>query len=304
MNVIITCAVNGSGDHKINPALPVTAKQIADSALEAAKAGAAVLHMHARDHETGKPSVVGSDQERACYREIVERIREKNTDVIINLTTGPGGNFVAGDPDPTKAGPGTTLTTTDRRIGHVEELRPELCSLDAGSMDKGDNIFLNPERHVREALRRIQAVGVRPEFEVFEPGHLMFLRSLIDEGLVQAPPIIQLCLGYQWGVPANPETLLYMRNLLPPGAVWMAFGKGLAEFPMLAQSVLMGGNVRCGLEDTPWIAPGELAPSNAAMIDKAVKLLSTLQCAPASPAEARRAMGLKAAPREAAVAAG
>ena len=292
MSVIITCAVNGSGDHTANPALPTTAKAIAESALDAAKAGAAVLHMHSRDPLTGKPSVVGSDEELATYREVVERIRERNSEVILNLTTGPGGNFVVGDVEPTKAGPGTTLTTTDRRIRHVEELRPDICSLDVGSMDKGDNIYLNAEKHVRASLARIRKIGVRPEFEVFEPGHMMFLRSLIEEGLVDAPPIVQICLGYSWGAPATPESVLYMKNLLPPGAVWIAFGKALNEYPIMAQAVILGGHVRCGLEDTPWIAPGELAPSNAAMIEKAVKLLSCLNTSPATPAEARKIMGL------------
>jgi uncharacterized protein (DUF849 family) len=292
MKIVVTNAVNGSGPI-VNPALPITPSQIADSALEAAKAGAAVVHIHARDPETGKPSVVGSVEERASFREIVERIRERNSDLIINLTTGPGGNFVLGDPDPSRAGPGSTLTTTDRRMAHVEELRPEICSLDMGSMDKGKNVYINAEKHVRESLRRIQAVGVKPEMEIFDAGHLLFARSLLNEGLFEPPPIIQICLGMIWGAPATTETMLYLRGLLPPDAVWMSFGKDLAQFPMIAQTVLLGGHVRVGLEDTAWIEPGELAPSNAALVDRTVKLLDLIHASPASPNEARQILGLK-----------
>jgi uncharacterized protein (DUF849 family) len=287
--VIITCAVTGGGDPRVNPAIPITPKQIAESSLEAANAGAAVAHIHVRDPESGRQSM-----EFAHYREVVERIREKNPNLILNLTTGLGGNMVPGHPDPRTFGEGSTLTTTDRRLAHIEALKPELCSLDMGSMNKGAEIFINSERHLREAAKRLRAAGVKPELEVFEPGHLMFTRQLIEEGLIDAPPLIQICLGMIWSAPATPETMLYMRGLLPPGAVWITFGKGLTQFPMMAQGVLLGGHVRIGFEDTPWLAPGELAPSNAALVEHAAKIITLLHQSPASPKEARAIMGLPA----------
>lgn len=280
--------MTGGGDPSVNPAIPITPKQIAESSLAAADAGAAIAHIHVRDPKTGKQSM-----EFDHYREVVERIREKNPRLILNLTTGLGGNMVPGDPDPRVFAEGSTLTSTDRRLSHVEKLKPELCSLDMGSMNKGREVFINSERHLREAVTRLRAAGVKPELEVFEPGHLMFTRQLIEEGMIDPPPVIQICLGMIWSAPATPETMLYMRGLLPPGAVWITFGKGLSQYPMLAQGVLLGGHVRIGFEDTAWLAPGELAPSNAALIERAVKLIALLHKSPATPDEARAIMGLR-----------
>lgn len=287
MKVIVTCAVTGGGDPRVNPAIPITPKGIADSALEAGRAGAAIAHIHVRDPQTGAPSMM-----LAHYREVVERIRDKNPDLIINLTTGLGGNVVLGSPEPRQFAEGTSLVDTDRRIGHVEVLKPELCSLDMGSMNKGSVIFINSEPHLRETARRLRAAGVKPELEVFEPGHLMFTRQVIEEGLIDPPPLIQICLGMAWSAPAMPETMLYMRSLLPQGAVWVTFGKGPAHYEMVAQGVLLGGHIRVGFEDNAWLSPGELAPSNAALVDKAVKIISLLDKSLATPTEARQIMGL------------
>ena len=287
--VVVTCAVNGGGDAKANPAIPITPKEIAASAVEAARAGAAVAHIHARDPQSGAASM-----DFAHYREAVNLIRQSGVDVILNLTTGPGGTFYPANPDPTRAAPGTTLTTTDKRIGHVEELKPELCSLSMGSNNKGDPIYINPERHIRESLQRFRVAGVKPEFEVFDTGHIMYTRDLIERGLIDQPAVIQICLGLTWSAPATPETLMCMKNLLPANSVWFAFGKGAMMFPMVALTVVLGGHIRVGLEDTPWIAEGKLAPSNTALVEKAVAVMSALDAEPASPAEARRILGLPA----------
>src|ERR1700728_2042758 len=174
--VIVTCAVNGGGDPKANPAIPITPAQIADASIQAARAGAAVAHIHARDLNTGQGSM-----DVALYREAVNRIRDSGVDVILNITTGPGGTFYPDDNDPTRAAPGTTLMTTDRRIAHVEELKPEICSLSMGSNNKGDPIYINPEKHIRDCLERFRAAGIKPEFEVFEPGHIVYTCDLIKK---------------------------------------------------------------------------------------------------------------------------
>ncbi|MCJ2038960.1 3-keto-5-aminohexanoate cleavage protein [Methylobacterium sp. E-041] len=287
---VITCALTGSFDTPSkNPAVPVSPEAIARSALEAAEAGAAVVHVHVRHPETAAPSM-----ELAHYREVVERIRERNADVILNLTTGAGGRFVPGASDPAAAGLGTLFETPAVRTRHVSALRPELCTLDVATMNFGENLFLNTPAHLRAMAEAIRAAGVRPEIEVFDLGHIALARHLIAEGHLAAPPLFQICLGIPWGAPADPETLVQMRARLPADAVWSAFGIGRAEFPMVALAASMGGNVRVGLEDNLYLARGRLAPSNAALVEKAVTLLSLIDCAPASPAEARAIFGLAA----------
>jgi uncharacterized protein (DUF849 family) len=286
---IITCALTGSFDTpKKNPAVPVSPEAIATSALDAAAAGAAIVHIHVRDPETGAPSM-----ELAHYREVVERIREKNTQVILNLTTGAGGRFVPGDPDPSVAGPGTTFVPPAARTRHVVELRPEICTLDIATMNFGEHLFLNTTAHLRAMAKAIGEAGVKPEIEVFDLGHIELARHLIAEGHLARPPLFQLCLGIPWGAPATPETLVAMRARLPEDAVWSAFGIGRAEYPMLAVAAGMGGHVRVGLEDNLYLSRGTLAPSNAALVEKAVSLLAHIDREPATPAEARGILGLK-----------
>jgi uncharacterized protein (DUF849 family) len=286
--VVITCALNGGGDVKSNPAIPTTPKAIAAAAIDAARAGAAVAHIHARDPNSGAASM-----DVAHYREAVMRIRDSGVDLILNLTTGPGGTFYPAHPDPTQSAPGTTLTTTDGRIRHVEELKPELCSLSMGSNNKGDPIYINPERHIRDSLERFRAAGVKPEFEIFDTGHIMYTHDLIEKGLIDSPAVMQICLGLTWSAPATPETLMLMKNLLPSDSVWFAFGKGLMMFPVVALTVILGGHIRVGLEDTPWLCEGTPAPSNTALVEKAVTIVSALDAEPASPQEARRLLGLR-----------
>lgn len=298
--VMISCAVTGSADTPArNSAVPVTPQQIAASAVEAARAGAAIVHIHVRDPHTARASMDAN-----LYREVVERIRSGGTDVVINLTTGPGARFVPGSDDPLAPGPGTTLRRPAERVRHVVELRPEICSLDMGSMNMGPYVFINTPAHLEAMAAAIRDAGVMPELEVFETGHLLLAKRLIETGHVKAPGLFQLCLGISWGQPATPEAMSYMRSLLPVGCTWFAFGISLHQFPMAAQAVLLGGHVRVGLEDNLYLERGRLAPSNAALVDKAARIVSILGEEVATPGEARDMLGLsggeRAVPRAAA----
>jgi uncharacterized protein (DUF849 family) len=287
--VMISCAVTGSADSPgKNPAVPVTPAQIAASCIDAAKAGAAIVHIHVRDPKTTKPSMDG-----AHYREVVERIRSSGTDVLINLTTGPGARFVHDPDDPTKAGPASTLRGPQERVRHVVELRPEICSLDMGSLNMGSRVFINTPDHLQTMAVAIRDAGVLPELEVFETGHLLLAKKFIEAGHVKAPGMFQICLGISWGQPATPEAMTYMRNLLPPTSPWFAFGISLHQFPMVAQTVLLGGHVRVGLEDNLYLEKGKLAPSNAALVEKAAHIIGVLGDTVATPAEARNILGVQ-----------
>jgi uncharacterized protein (DUF849 family) len=285
---VITCALTGSFDMPSkSPAVPVTPEQIANSALDAAKAGAAVVHIHVRDPKTTKPSM-----ELALYREVVERIREKNDEVVLNLTTGAGGRFIPDAAEPRKAGEGTTLTTPAVRLRHVEALRPEICTLDVATMNFGEHAFVNVPAHLREMADRAKAAGSKPEIEVFELGHIELAKRLIAEGHLAEPPLFQICLGIPYGAPARPEMLLLMRDQLPKNAAWSAFGISRAEFPIAAVAVAAGGNVRVGLEDNLYLSKGQLAPSNAALVERAATIIELLDGSVATPAEAREILGL------------
>jgi uncharacterized protein (DUF849 family) len=289
--VMIACAVTGSADTPSrNPAVPVTPQHIAASAIDAAKAGAAIVHIHVRDPKTTKPSM-----DPALYREVVERIRSSGSDVLINLTTGPGARFIPGDEEPLKPASGSTLTLPATRVRHVVELKPDICSLDMGSMNMGGQVFVNTPAHLEAMAVAIRDAGVTPELEVFEAGHLMLARKLIETGHVKAPGLFQICLGISWGQPATSEAVSYMRGLLPSGCVWFAFGISLHQFPIAAQTVLLGGHVRVGLEDNLYLEKGKLTPSNAALVEKAAKIVELLGDRVATPADARQMLGRKAA---------
>jgi uncharacterized protein (DUF849 family) len=286
--VIISCAVTGSADSPgKNPAVPVTPEQIAQSCIDAAKAGAAVVHIHVRDPKTTKPSMDG-----ALYREVVERIRASGTDVLINLTTGPGARFEHDPADPSKAGPASTMRGPQDRVRHIQELRPEICSLDMGSMNMGNRVFINTPAHLQAMAVAIREAGVLPELEVFETGHLLLAKKMIETGHIKPPGMFQICLGIAWGQPATPEAMSYMRSLLPAASPWFAFGISLHQFPMVAQAVLLGGHVRVGLEDNLYLEKGKLAPSNAALVEKAAHIIEVLGDQVATPAEARAILGL------------
>ena len=286
--VMISCAVTGSADTPgRNPAVPVTPAQIAASAIDAAKAGAAIVHIHVRDPKTTKPSMDG-----ALYREVVDRIKASGTDVLINLTTGPGARFVPGTDDPLKPAPGSTLAPPAARVRHVVELKPEICSLDMGSMNMGGQVFINTPAQLETMAAAIRDAGVMPELEVFEAGHLMLAKRMIETGHIRSPSLFQICLGISWGQPATPEALAYMRSLLPADCIWFAFGISLHQFPIAAQSVLLGGHVRVGLEDNLYLEKGKLTPSNAALVEKAAKIIEILGDQVATPAEARTLLKL------------
>jgi uncharacterized protein (DUF849 family) len=281
--VMISCAVTGSADTPSkNPAVPVTPEQIAQSSIEAAKAGAAIVHIHVRDPFTTQPSM-----DATLYREVVDRIRSSGVDVLINLTTGPGARFVPGVADPLKPGPATNLKLPEQRVQHIIDVRPDICSLDMGSMNMGSYVFINTPSYLEAMAIAIRDADVLPELEVFETGHLLLAKRMIETGHVKRPGMFQICLGIAWGQPATPEAMTYMRGLLPPGAPWFAFGISLHQFPMVAQAVLLGGHVRVGLEDNIYLGKGELAPSNAALVEKARRIIELLGDQVASPAEAR-----------------
>jgi len=286
--VMISCAVTGSADTPAkNPAVPVTPQQIAASALDAAKAGAAIVHIHVRDPQTTRPSM-----EVAHYREVVERIRGSGSDVLINLTTGPGARFIPGADDPLKPAPGSTLRPPQQRVRHVVDLKPEICSLDMGSMNMGGTVFVNTPATLEAMAIAIRDAGVMPELEVFEAGHLLLAKRMIENGHIKAPSLFQICLGISWGQPATPEAMSYMRNLLPADCTWFAFGISLYQFPMVAQAVLLGGHPRVGLEDNLYLEKGKLAPSNAALVEKAAKIVELMGDQVATPADARQILGL------------
>ena len=282
--VMISCAVTGSADTPgKNPAVPVTPSQIAQSAIDAGKAGAAIVHIHVRDPQTTRPSM-----EKALYSEVVERIRASGSDVLINLTTGPGARFTPGGDDPFKPGPATNMKLPAQRVEHIIELRPDICSLDMGSMNMGSYVFVNPPNYLEAMAVAIRDAGVIPELEVFEAGHLLLARRMIEAGHIKPPGMFQICLGIAWGQPATPEAMHYMRGMLPPASPWFAFGISLHQFPMVAQAVLLGGHVRVGLEDNIYLGKGQLAPSNAALVEKAAGIIEILGDYVATPAEARK----------------
>jgi uncharacterized protein (DUF849 family) len=284
---VITCALTGSFDTPSkNPAVPVTPVEIANSALDAAKAGAAVVHIHVRDPKTTKPSM-----ELALYQEVVDRIRDKNGDVVLNLTTGAGGRFAPDPAEPRKAGEGTTLTTPAIRMRHIEAIKPPICTLDVATMNFGETIFANTPSHLREMADRAKAVGAKPEIEVFDLGHIELAKRLIADGHLAEPPLFQICLGISYGAPATPETLIQMRDRLPKNAAWSAFGISRAEFPMVAVTVAAGGNVRVGLEDNIWLDRGVPA-TNASLTARAREVIERLGGRALTPAEAREKLGL------------
>jgi len=285
---IITCAVTGGDDTASRfSAVPVTPEQIARQSIDAAHAGAAIVHIHVRNPETGKPSM-----EFDLYRETVERIQSSGVDVIINLTTGPGARFIPSDSEVNTAASGSNLRPPEERVRHITLLKPELCTLDMGSLNFGKGALINVPQHVEVIARAIREAGVKPELEVFDTGHVALANRMIEQGHIPPNPLFQIVLGVPWGAPANPETMMHMRNLLPHGALWAAFGISRFEFPMVAQAALLGGHVRVGLEDNLYISKGQEASSNAVLVERAVKVLEAIDCRPATPSEARAILGL------------
>lgn len=288
--VIVTCAVTGAGETVgKHPAIPITPQQIAEACLEAAEAGAAITHIHVRDPKTGQGS-----RDPALYAEVVERVRERNQEVILNLTAGMGGDLVVDDEEPSRPAAGSDLVNAAVRLEHVELLKPEICTLDCGTMNFGDgnSVVVQTPNILRAMARRISELDVKPEMEVFDTGHLWFAKQLVAEGLIPEPPMFQLCLGIPWGAPADTRTMAHMAQQLPPGAVWAAFGISRMQMPMVAQAVLLGGHVRVGLEDNLYLERGVFA-SNGALVKKAVRIIRDLGARVCSPAEARHKLGIR-----------
>ena len=287
-DVIVSCAVTGAGDTAgRSEHVPVTPEQIAASALDAASAGAAIVHCHVRDLESGKGARTVD-----LYREVVERIREKNEEVVINLTAGMGGDLNVGpDDDPMAWQPGTDLVGGLERLAHVEAIRPDICSMDCGSLNFGDDneVYVSTPSMLRIMAKRVRELGVRPELEVFDTGNLWFAETMIAEGLIDAPYWIQLCLSIPYGTPLDIGILQAMVNRLPDEAEFTSFGLGAMQMPMATQSVMLGGHVRVGLEDNLYLERGVLA-TNAQLVSKAVMLIELMGARIQTPADARRTL--------------
>jgi uncharacterized protein (DUF849 family) len=291
-DVFITCAVTGAGDTTAkSPHVPVTPQQIAESAVDAARAGAAIVHIHVREPATGQGS-----RRTEYYAEVVERIRDSGTDVVINLTAGMGGDLVLGGheqvlpPNPV----GTDMAGARERLDHVRTVLPEICTLDCGTMNfasGGDYVMVNTPAVLREMAREVQALGVRPELEVFDSGHLVQVKELIRDGLLDDPVMIQLCMGIAYGAPDDPTTFMALVNNLPTGCVFSAFSISRMQLPFVAMAALAGGNVRVGLEDNLYSGPGTLA-TNADLVTKAVGVLDNMNVRVMSPNAVRDALRL------------
>ena len=288
--VFITCAVTGSGDTAgKSDKVPVTPKQIADDAVAAAKAGAAIAHCHVRDPETGAPA-----RDVALYREVVERIREADTDVVINLTAGMGGDIVIGSAEePLPLDASSDMVGASVRTEHVRELLPEICTLDCGTMNfsHGDYIMANTPSMLQAMAAQMKEAGVRPEIEVFDTGHLVLAKKLVDEGLIDDPVLVQLCMGIPYGAPDDVNTLMSLVNNMPEGWIFSAFSIGRNQLPYAALAPIVGGNVRVGLEDNLYLSKGELA-SNAQLVERAATILSSLNAKILSPGEVRKKLKL------------
>jgi uncharacterized protein (DUF849 family) len=287
----LTCAVTGSGSTQDrSPHVPRSPEQIAESAVDAAKAGAAVVHCHVREPDSGQPS-----RRTDLYREVVDRIRDADTDVVINLTTGMGGDLVLGPPEsplPFDTA-GTDMASATERVAHVAECRPEICTLDCGTMNfaEADYVMTNTPGMLRAMGQQITDLGVRPELEVFETGHLWFAKQLATEGVIEDPVMIQMCMGIPWGAPDDLNTFMAMVNNTPSEWTFSAFSIGRNQMPFVAAAMLAGGNVRVGLEDNLWLQAGELA-TNAQLVERAATIVTNMGAALMTPSEVRDALKL------------
>ena len=286
--VILTCAVTGGDDSaKRYPQVPVSPREIAESSIEAARAGAAIVHIHVRDPESGKPSM-----ELDLYRETVDRIRDSDTDVAINLTTGPGARFVPDLQVTNGFAEGSNVRPPRERARHITELKPEICSLDMGSLNFGSGALINTPDQVRAIAKEIRSAGVKTEFEIFDTGHMALAQKLLDDDEVERPALFQFVLGVRWGTPATPEAAALLKGLTPHGMPWSAFGVGRWAFPMVAQAILLNGHTRVGMEDNFYLSKGVQARTNAELVERAGHIVSLLGRDLATPQEARRMLGL------------
>lgn len=286
---VITCAITGAGDTAgKSPHVPITPKQVADACIEAAQAGAAIVHVHVRDPETGKGA-----RNPEFYREAIGRVRESGTDVVLNITAGMGGMLHLPDRDPWKHGSETDLVDSETRFVHIEELLPEICTIDCGSMNFGEeNVVVNRPGDLVWMAKRARELGVKPELECFDMGQVQHALNLMKAGLIDDPPMFQFCLGIAGGAPATTEAMMALRAMVPANAHWAAFGISRHEFPMVAQAVLLGGHVRVGLEDNLYLEKGVFA-TNGQLVEKAVRLLREMGVRPMTPHETRQKLKLR-----------
>ena len=288
--VIVTCAVTGAGETtNKSPHVPITPEEVANSAIEAAKAGASVAHVHVRDPETGKGS-----RDKKLFKEAVDRIRDNKTDIVINLTAGMGGDWVPDSKNMAMPGDGTDMIGPDERLEHVELCKPEICSLDCGTLNFGVNdhsIYISTLPILRKMAELTQSWGVKPELEVFDLGHIRLAKQLISEKLVNEPPMFQICLGIPWGADQSVDTMKVMKDHLPQNALWSGFGISRMQIPMATAAVAMGGNVRVGLEDNLYLSKGVLA-TNAQLVEKIVKIITLMGGRVLSPEETRTKLEL------------
>ena len=290
--VMLTCAVTGDAPfNPKHPNFPVTPREIADACIEAASAGASCVHVHVRDEQTRRGT-----RDRAKFKEVVDRIRDSSVDVVINLTCGHGAVFLPDPDDESRALPGSDVIGPNERVQHLEDRLPEIASLDVttGNQVEGsaEFVYLNTTRTLRAMARRFQELGVKPELEAFQAGDLLFANQLVTEGLIAGPPLYQFVLGVRWASPADTESMLYLRNLLPPGTHWTGMGLGRQQFSMAAQSVLLGGNVRVGLEDNLYLDRGVFA-TNGQLVERAVRIIEDLGQSVATPAYMREILKLR-----------
>jgi uncharacterized protein (DUF849 family) len=286
--IFITCAVTGNLTlPEQTPHLPITPEEIAEACLGAAEAGAAIVHIHVREPGTGKPSM-----EIELYQDVVARIRAKNTQLILNITTGPGGRFVPSPDEPKMFAPGTTLMNPEKRAAHIAILKPEICTLDLNTMNSGREVVINTPGTVRRMAKVISDAGVKPEIELFDSGDIALMNDLLKDGTLSSPPLCSFVMGVRYGFQPSPETVLYAREHLPADAQFTAIGIGRSSFQMVAQSYLAGGHVRVGIEDGVYLSRGVLATSNAVMVEKARRIVEDLGGQIVGPREAREIVGL------------
>jgi uncharacterized protein (DUF849 family) len=291
-DVIVTCAVTGAGaTTDRSQHVPITPREIADAAIQAAKAGAAVAHIHVRDPKTGKGS-----RDPKLFTEVVDRVRDSNTDVVINLTAGMGGDWVPSAKNPAMPGPGTDMIGAEERLAHVKDCLPEICSLDCGTLNfgDGDEIYISTPPTLRKMAALTKEWGVKPELEVFELGHIRFATQMITEGLIADPPMFQICLGIPWGADQSVDTMKVMKDHLPQGASWAGFGISRMQMPMAATAVALGGNVRVGLEDNIYLDRGVLA-TNGQLVTRSIEILERMGARALTPQEARNKLKLTGA---------
>lgn len=290
--VVLTCAVTGAGDTTgKSKHVPVTPEEIANSAIEAARAGASAVHLHVRDPKTGKGS-----RDPALFKETVDRVRDSGVDVVINLTAGMGGDWTPAKDNWAMPGPGTDMIGPDERLAHIKECLPEICSLDCGTLNFGndDTIYISTPPILRRMATLTKEWGVKPELEVFELGHIRFAKAMYAEGLLADPPMFQLCLGIPWGADQSVEIMAAMKAQLPPEASWASFGISRMQMPMAAAAVALGGNVRVGLEDNIFLDRGVLA-TNAQLVTRAREIIERMGARVLTPQEARNKLRLRGA---------